>query len=205
MAVPDRRSHPRQLRVQLHFRVRARRVRSNPFCSVHDDRLPVLVRFRRAPAASPQACRWAPLITKVMFPVVVLPVSVRHLRPMPSACPAAGCLAIRGLFSAAWLLIPAVSRCSFCLPWGWWLYHAMCVFTRSQQAVSGFPHAIIDPIRDERPGICSTPCTASSTYTGNCVTRRSQPDSSVDHRAPRQLVTALAGGYSCESGMGDVL
>ena len=73
-----------------------------------------------------------------MFPVQVLPV-VGTAVPYLTHAIGFGLLlylAIQGLFSAAWLLIPwQFSRCSFCLPWGWWLYYPPWCVLRDLQVV----------------------------------------------------------------------
>ena len=81
----------------------------------------------------------APLITKVMFPVQVLPVvgtAVPYLTHAIGFGLLLLYLAIQGLFSAAWLLIPAIFALQFLFTMGLVaLLSAMCVFLRDLQQI----------------------------------------------------------------------
>ena len=81
----------------------------------------------------------APLITKVMFPVQVLPVvgtAVPYLTHSIGFGLLLGYLATQGLFSAAWLLIPLIFALQFLFTMGLVaLLSALCVFLRDLQQI----------------------------------------------------------------------
>ena len=81
----------------------------------------------------------APLITKVMFPVQVLPVvgtAVPYLTHVIGFGLLLGYLATQGLFSAAWLLIPMIFALQFLFTLGLVaVLSAMCVFLRDLQQI----------------------------------------------------------------------
>lgn len=81
----------------------------------------------------------APLITKVMFPVQILPVvgaTVPYLTHAIGFCLLLGYLATQGSFSAVWLLIPVIFALQYLFTLGLVaVISALCVFLRDLQQV----------------------------------------------------------------------